>query len=308
MAVAYQSYALDKKASNTLSHYIMAVIYDDLGYVEKAVKEYREALRTDSENTVIHLNLAVTYIKSNQLEKAVEELNTAIKLDPESVEPHAILALLFSLQNKTEESSREYEISLKNASRINPKNIDIYRNLGELYLGQKKIKAAEDMYEMVLGLSPNDAQAHFYLANVFDLSGNKKGAEQELKKAIKNNPDYHEALNYLGYFYVEESKNFDSAENMLNKALLLSPNNGAYIDSLGWLYFKKGKIEESKKLLIEAVGLNKDPVIYDHLGDVYFKLGETENAINSWQESLKLDPGQLKVKEKINKTNKPVKK
>jgi len=302
---AQEGYALDKKASATLSHYIMAVIYDDLGQVEKAIQEYKEALRTDYENTVIHLNLSVAYIKSNQLDKAAEELSIATRLDPEAVEPHAILALLYSLQNKTEESNREYELALTNASKINPKNIEIYRNLGELYLQQNKLKAAESMYKIVIDFSPDDASAHYYLANIYELIGDKQRTEEELKKCLKLKPDYHEALNYLGYFYVEGNTKLGQAEKLIKKALELDPDNGAYVDSLGWLYFKKGNTSEAQKMLRRAVELLKDPVIYDHLGDVYFKLGEIEKANASWEDSLKLDSQQPKVKDKIKNINKP---
>ena len=86
---------------------------------------------------------------------------------------------------------------------------------------------------------------------------------------------------------------------MIKKALSIQPDNGAYVDSLGWLYFKQGKIQEALKELERAGSLMEDPVIYDHLGDVYFKTGDNANAKLSWQKSLKLDPKQDKIKEKI---------
>jgi tetratricopeptide (TPR) repeat protein len=88
---------------------------------------------------------------------------------------------------------------------------------------------------------------------------------------------------------------------MIKKALEIEPNNGAYLDSLGWLYFKKGQTEEAIKELEKASALLKDPVIFDHLGDAYFKIGDIENAKNNWQESLSLEPAQDKVKEKLEK-------
>jgi predicted negative regulator of RcsB-dependent stress response len=43
----------------------------------------------------------------------------------------------------------------------------------------------------------------------------------------------------------------------------------------------------------------KEPVIYEHLGDVYLKMGEKENAKKFWKLSLKLLPGQDAVIEKL---------
>ena len=34
-----------------------------------------------------------------------------------------------------------------------------------------------------------------------------------------------------------------------------------------------------------------DPTVHDHLGDVYFKLGKTREAISQWQASLKASQG-----------------
>lgn len=284
----------------------MAVMYDDLGDISSAIQEYRSALKADKQNIVIHLNLALAYIKNNDIEKAVEELNTCAKIDIEAVEPHAILAFLYSLQNKTEEANIEYETALKNASKLNPENITIYKNLGLLYLQQKKLDAAEKMYRLVVDTSSKDADAHYYLANIYDEKGDKKKLEEELKKVLEINPDYHEALNYLGYFYVEQGKNLDEAEMLIKKALKLQPDNGAYVDSLGWIYFKKGDIKLAVQTLARAVELLKDPVIYEHLGDACFKSGDNGNALVNWEKSLELDSDNTGIKNKIEKLEKPI--
>jgi predicted negative regulator of RcsB-dependent stress response len=36
---------------------------------------------------------------------------------------------------------------------------------------------------------------------------------------------------------------------------------------------------------VEKTG--EDPTVHDHLGDVYFKLGKTKEAISQWQLSVK---------------------
>jgi len=148
-------------------------------------------------------------------------------------------------------------------------------------------------------LSPADAEAHFYLGDIYERQDNNELAERELKKALELKPDYAEALNYLGYLYVEQNKNLAQAETMIRKALELDPDNGAYLDSLGWLYFKKGKFKEALKELEKASQLLEDPVIYDHLGDAYFKTRDMEQAGVSWQKSIGLNPDQPLLQKKI---------
>lgn len=42
-----------------------------------------------------------------------------------------------------------------------------------------------------------------------------------------------------------------------------------------------------------------DPIIHEHLGDIYNALGEIKKAKNEWKEALKLDPDNAKLKEKL---------
>ena len=44
----------------------------------------------------------------------------------------------------------------------------------------------------------------------------------------------------------------------------------------------------------------RDPVIYDHIGDVYYKMNQIEDAIKYWELSLQLLPQQDEVIKKIN--------
>jgi len=291
--------ALDERSSQSLAHYIVASLYERRGELDSAVTEYKEALKADFENSAIHLSLAASYIKKNDLTAAVDELSLAIKFNPESVEPHAILALLYAAQNKNNLATQEYEFAVKNASKLEPKNINIYKTLGVLYLEQDKLSDALNTYNLILGLAPEDAEARFYLANVYERLKNREAAVKELKKSLELKPDYAEALNYLGYMYVEDGKNLDSAEELIRRALKSQPDNGAYVDSLGWFYFKKGKLSLALKELERASALLEDPVIYDHLGDAYFKTGEVEKAKTSWGKSLSLDPKQESVKKKL---------
>jgi len=296
---AAPAFPFDKKVSSALSHYIMGVIHEDLGNVEGAIKEYKDALKSEDKASIIHLSLASGYLKSNSLDKAIGELKSAALLDPEAVEPRAILALLYSSMGKADLATAEYEAALKNASKLQPKNTDLYKGLGAIYLQQKKFQEAEKVYGLLASLTPDDPQVHLYLGSVYAELNNSALAEKEFMAALKLKPDCHEALNSLGYLYVEADKNLDQAESMIRKALSIDPDNGAYIDSLGWLYFKKGRIQEAIKELEKASLLFKDPVIFSHLGDAYSKSGDMEKARLNWGKSLELDSSQDKIREKL---------
>jgi Tfp pilus assembly protein PilF len=294
-----RAFAFDRQTAAALTRYIMAGYYEKQGDIDLAVQEYKKALKSDEKNPVIHLSLGAAYIKKKEIALAIEEINRAVVLEPDAVEPHAILALLYFAQEKLSEAGKEYERALQSAARLEPKNISIFKSLGILYLQQKNLKSAEETFLSIIGISPTDFEAHFYLANTLDEQKKKDAAVIELKKVLELKPDYHQALNYLGYLYVEENKNLGEAEKLIKSALEIEPQNGAYIDSLGWLYFKQGKTKEAVKELEKAALLLDDPVIFEHLGDAYFKLQDLALARENWEKSLKLEPSKPDIQKKI---------
>jgi Tfp pilus assembly protein PilF len=115
----------------------MAGIYEYGGDTDKAIREYTEALNKDPNSYLIHTRLAAVYVKKDENSKAIEELKAASVLDPDAVEPHAVLALVYLLEKKNDLAATESDIALRNASKLEPKNKDIYKNLGLVYLRQK---------------------------------------------------------------------------------------------------------------------------------------------------------------------------
>ena len=62
------------------------------------------------------------------------------------------------------------------------------------------------------------------------------------------------------------------------------------------------KMTESLEYLKKAVELlDTDAVIYDHLGDVYYSMGQHQNAKESWEKSLKIASDQAQVQQKLDK-------
>ena len=294
-----QALEIHKEDPKSLSHYITGVYCEGLGDLEGALGEYQKALETDPGSSLLHSNLAAVFIQKNNPDLAIKELKQSIGLDPEAVQPHVLLALVYSSQDKADLAAGEYIQALENATKSEPGNIDIYRGLGEIYLQQKKLKQAEGIFKLILSLSPADAQAHFYLGNIYYNLKDYPSVEKEIKSAVRLKPDYPEALNFLGYFYLEQDKNIDRAGLMIKQALVSEPENGAYLDSLGWFYYKQGKFKEALSHLERAASFLSDPVIYDHLGDVFLKLGNTDSAKLNWEKSLKLDAQSDKVKAKL---------
>ncbi len=143
------------------------------------------------------------------------------------------------------------------------------------------------------------------LSHVYTIAGDIPKAEDQLQLILKIDPNNAGACNDLGYLWADRNKKLAEAEKLIRKAIKLDRQerttftmskdevpepNAAYIDSLGWVLFRRGKFEAARVELERAVKLpgGEDPVIWDHLGDVYHQLNHTKPAIAAWEKALVL--------------------
>ncbi|SFN59525.1 Tetratricopeptide repeat-containing protein [Nitrosospira briensis] len=114
--------------------------------------------------------------------------------------------------------------------------------------------------------------------------------EQDLRKLIQLRPDHAHAYNALGYGLAEHSDRLPEALELIEKAIELSPNDPYIMDSLGWVHYRMGNLNQGLSYLRQAFGLNPDPEIAAHLGEVLWVQGTREEAKDVWQTTLKNHP------------------
>jgi tetratricopeptide (TPR) repeat protein len=155
---------------------------------------------------------------------------------------------------------------------------------------------------------PN-AKFYFNYGATAEQAGLYEKAADLLRKSIALDPtNSAEACNYLGYMWADHDMNLDEAETMIKRALEMDPNNPSYLDSLGWVEFRKGKFDQALNNLLSAAKTadHEDPVIFEHIGDAYFKLNRISEALESWQKALTLDPKNKNLANKIERTKAPI--
>lgn len=282
-----------------LAHYAMGQIYDFLGVTNRAILEYQEALQYDETSYLIHLRLGADYARLGMLLEAKEELRLVNQYHPGELQSRYLLALIYSTEKQYDKAAEEYEFILKTFSQTEPQNVEIYSYLGQLYYSQRKYDQAIEQFERMLALEPGNADVMYLLGSLYLEIDQKQRAVELLKRSIEIDSEHDGSLNTLGYLYAENNEHLDEAIDLIRRALEISPDNGAYLDSLGWVHYKKGEYAKALEILEQADGLLEDPVIRDHMGDVYYKLNRLEDAVRYWELSLELLPDQEKVSKKI---------
>jgi len=266
----------------------------------RAVLEYEEAIQYDESSYLSHLRLGTGYARLNMLPEAIKQLHLVGQFNSEDLQSHYLLALIYSTRKEYGKAAQEYELILKTFSEAEPQNIQIYNYLGQLYYSQKKYDQAIEQYEKVLSLDPKNADILYLLGSLYWEIDDRNRAVELLEQSVEINPLHDSSLNTLGYFYAENNIHLDKALDLVERALSINPENGGYVDSLGWIYYKKGMYEKALETLNLADQYLRDPVIYDHIGDVYLKMNHVDEAIKFWELSLQLLPEQEEVIKKIN--------
>jgi tetratricopeptide (TPR) repeat protein len=132
--------------------------------------------------------------------------------------------------------------------------------------------------------------AGFLLGAAYERAGKREKAVAELRRVVGIAPDFHPALNYLGYTLAEAGESLDEALKLTRRAVALDPDNGSYVDSLGWVYYQLGRHEQAREYLERAARLEpRDATLQEHLGDVYVALGQKERAREAYQRAVELD-------------------
>lgn len=141
--------------------------------------------------------------------------------------------------------------------------------------------------------APESVELRFQLASILDDAGHWSRAERELLAIVEAQPDHAPALNYLGYAWADRQADpavLERALELTRRAVELSPGNGAYQDSLGWAYFKLGRYEDARPHLERAAALIvNDPVILEHLGDLYRAIGDHGRARTFYRWAVRMD-------------------
>jgi tetratricopeptide (TPR) repeat protein len=291
--------------SQTYAHYMMGVFLDNLDQTEEALKEFEQARRFDPDSDSIALRIAIDYIKLGHTTEGIEQLNKILAVNPENLGARTILALIYTSKNQLDLAQNQYEIILKKASEQEPDNLDIHNYLGQLYFQKKNFDKALEQFRSILKSDPKYIEAKLFIGLIYDEQEKRLEAIKEFKEILEISPDNADALNALGYIYAEMNQNLDEAEKLISRALEQQPKNGAYVDSLGWVYFKKGQLKEAREKIEQAANMLEDPVIFDHLGDIYSALGDQAKAKEIWQkvlESKELDKKiRNTIQEKINR-------
>jgi tetratricopeptide (TPR) repeat protein len=228
-------------------------IYGRSELANKSMEEYRLAIEADPSSEFLTSALAELYVKTGRIRDAVLEAQDIIKRDPSNLEAHKLLGRIY------------------------------LRSLGDMpgsgNGSDNVLKLAIEQYEMIVKIEPTNVDDHLLLGRLYRLNNDLQKAENELKTAVKLDPDSEEAVTTLALLYTDEG---DTAHAL--QVLSAVPDTGRSAK----LYAALGTTYEQRKDYKSAIDAYKHAIQLDR-DNLDAIRGLAENLLNDGQVDAALD-------------------
>lgn len=132
--------------------------------------------------------------------------------------------------------------------------------------------------------------------------GNKEEAFENYEKAIQLFPQNLPVLNNYSYYLSLEGINLEKAEKMSSITVKAEPMNPTYLDTYGWVLYVQESYVMAKIYIERAIEYDEDDPsaeVHEHYGDVLYKTGEKDKALEYWIKSKELGGDSELLEQKI---------
>ncbi len=278
-----------------------AVGYLSLGKLRFYQKRYPEgvallqqALQYDPDS-VDALRLLVSYnMTQKQPEKAMTLVNQQIAKRPQTSGFYVLLAEL-QMQNKNFDQAAP---TAQKAMQLNSADIDAIGLYVQIAVSRGQTASAIATWQQWANAHQGDASVWSRLGALNEAGGNKGQAEVDYKKALEIDPRQPLAANNLAYLMLQNGENPDVALSLAQTARQIMPNSPSTADTLAWAYYYKGTYGFARDLLEDAVKAQPgDATMQYHLGMVYSRLKDKNNAAMHLKKAISLDPNSPAAKD-----------
>ncbi len=248
----------------------------------------------------------VELICHNDLEKAAQHFKDALSVNPDFAEAHNNLGSVFFRRNPPDYDAACDEF--KAAIEIDPGYFDARENYGMCLMRQGTIlgdkgdvakrtelyKEARSHFIRLLEMNPNNFNARHHLGFMDLVEDHYESAEQNFKRCLEIDPENPNCSYNLGNTYLKTARCSDAIQAFIGAL------RGGGVDSevsigarqnLGVAYELCAKNDGAIKEFLDKIKSDPgNPTHHYDLGSIYAEKGLPDQAVNEWENTVKLDP------------------
>lgn len=218
---------------------------------DEALLEFKKATKLDKTKFQNWNQIISIYLEKTQFDSALHYTDLSLELFPNMGIPYFLKGLCHVQLKQSEKAIKPFNTALELETENIPLQAQVFSLLGDVYNTQKNYTYSDSCFERALKLQPEDAST----------------------------------LNNYAYYLSLRKEKLNDAERMSKKSLMLMPESKSFLDTYGWILYQQGKFNEAKEYIeraIKAAG-DDDATLLDHLGDIYFQLGDKTKALELWK-------------------------
>ncbi len=152
---------------------------------------------------------------------------------------------------------------------------------------QKNYREAADAYAQVLGLTPNDADAHYRKGFAhYSLKENDQSIS-DFTAALTKGYKPHINIYKVRYFVYLDQKNYDAALADINKGLAILPNDLDLLSAVGEINFERKSYPEALAAFQKAsLAAPNNADLYYNIARVHFATGDAKAQVAAAESAL----------------------
>lgn len=274
---------------------VLAQTYHNLGViavqssrVADALDLFESASGWKADFPGLDRNWGIVSFRAGQIEKAIGPLARQLKINPNDNLIRRMLGVSYYL-------TKNY---IKSVETLKPLDATIVADAELAYfyaislIQIKQNQAAAQVLSRLADASRNNAEALFYSAQGFMMTGDYARAVNEFRNVAVLEPN-REKTNYLIGQSLIRLNRFDEAEKAFARELEINPSDASSKYHLALtLIERKIDPERTVSILEEAIALKSDYADARYqLGKIYLEKGDTPKAIEQLELAVKADDG-----------------
>jgi tetratricopeptide (TPR) repeat protein len=232
---------------------------------EQAEQMFANAISSNWNSEQSHMQMGLLRLRQGRLDDAIQQFQNVITINPDSAIAHNNIGVARAtkanrIKGELDEAQLRLAIPMyEQAIKADPGYVLSYNNLGLAYFHSKDVRKAIASYRSAVEIAPNYLDARWNLAFALNSQNQFEAAETEYRAAIELATDTRQLASlhtYLGAVVQKTTGNDDEAVREYRRAIELSCH--------GWAHY--------------------------HLGDVWKRQGNTEDANAAFEKAMACDP------------------
>ncbi len=230
------------------AHYELAKTYLEMGTLMQSYQELVRTVDLDPSNVKARIDLGTMLIAGGVPDRAMDQVKAVLAEDPNNSDAFALRAQVEQQKGDNAAALADVQHSLS----IDPQRSSYYTLLATLQSQSPAPPMDQVQAELrkAVELDPHDVSARMTLSALFEKSGDRSAAEQQMIEAEQNSPKNLGLRKALAAFY-ERAGNMDKAEQTLRQATsdLSDTDDGA--NALSNFYFAHGEMSKADQAYAE---------------------------------------------------------